>query len=212
MFIHSLERTLRTQSLLLAIPILAFVTLSSFCSGRQTCTPGTSESLNVTGHPQETELWCWAASAQTIMHYLGENISQCRQTGDIFPNEQCPCDQCGPGRVSSPPCEAQAWPPFEAYGFSSQDSESPLSWTRLKKEISQQPNCGKTPVAFSLHGDIGGHMMVAFGYTSDRGINYLEVYDPYPPCTGDYKLMNYAAYSGGREYTHWYTIYQIRRE
>ena len=53
------------------------------------CTPGLTGSLPVTLHPQETANWCWAASGQMVMDYLGNNVSQCTEANNRFYRSDC---------------------------------------------------------------------------------------------------------------------------
>lgn len=53
------------------------------------CTPAPTESLNVTLHPQETGMWCWAASGQMVMDYLGHDVAQCVQANNRFSRTDC---------------------------------------------------------------------------------------------------------------------------
>src|SRR6516165_10551884 len=46
------------------------------------CTPPETASLPVLLRAQKTELWCWAASGQMIMEYLGRSVDQCVQVNN----------------------------------------------------------------------------------------------------------------------------------
>ena len=48
------------------------------------CAPVPATSLAVTLRPQETGMWCWAASGEMVMEYLGRAVSQCTQANDEF--------------------------------------------------------------------------------------------------------------------------------
>ena len=51
------------------------------------CNPGIIGSQPVTLRPQETNMWCWAASGQMVMDFLGNNVSQCVQANNRFGNK-----------------------------------------------------------------------------------------------------------------------------
>ena len=177
------------------------------------CSPGLIGALPVTSHPQETSMWCWAASGQMVMHYLGNNVPQCTQANNRFSRNDCPCSQCT-SPVSNPPCVIGGWPEFDKYGFTfERTSDAALSWADLRKELSQQSYCGKRPVAYSWHwSGGGGHMMVATGYVTVGGVDYVSIIDPWAPCSGDSRIMTYDAYVSGTGYTHWDDFYRIRKQ
>lgn len=176
------------------------------------CSPGVISGLAVPMHPQETSMWCWAGSGQMVMDYLGNNVAQCTQANNRFGVNNCPCNQCGPNAASNPPCVIGGWPEFDKYGFSfDRTSDTALSWNALRKELAKESNCGKRPVAYSWHWNGGGgHMMVATGYVTVEGTNFVAIKDPWAPCNGDTRILTYAAYVGGSGYTHWDDFYRIR--
>jgi hypothetical protein len=159
-------------------------------------------------------MWCWAASGQMAMHYLGNDVPQCTQANNRFGVTNCPCDQCGPNPVQNSPCVIGGWPEFDKYGFTfKRTSDAALSWDALTKELSRDKDCGKTPVAFSWHwAGGGGHMMVASGYVTVSGTNYVAIRDPWAPCAGDTRIIPYTAYVQATGYTHWDDFHQIRKK
>lgn len=177
------------------------------------CSPGLIGALPVTSHPQETGMWCWAASGQMVMHYLGNNVPQCTQANNRFNRNDCPCAQCT-SPVSNPPCVIGGWPELDKYGFTfERTSDTALSWAALRKELSQRSYCGKRPVAYTWHWNGGGgHMMVATGFVTVDGTDYVAITDPWAPCTGDTRLITYAAYVSGTGYTHWDDFYRVRKQ
>lgn len=189
--------------------LVALALLYSSC-----CTPGPITSLPVPLHPQETSMWCWAASGQMAMHYLSNDVPQCTQANNRFGVTNCPCDQCGPNPVQTPPCVIGGWPEFDKYGFTfKRTSDAALSWDALTKELSQDKYCGKTPVAFSWHwAGGGGHMMVAYGYVTVSATDYVAIHDPWAPCAGDTRIIPYTGYVQGTGYTHWDDFHQIRKK
>jgi hypothetical protein len=178
------------------------------------CSPGLITGLPVTSHPQETSMWCWAGSGQMVMDFLGNDVVQCTQANNRFGRNDCPCNQCGPGPVANPPCVNGGWPELDKYGFTfERTSDSALSWDGLRRELSQNRFCGKRPVAYSWHWNGGGgHMMVATGFVTIGGTNYVSIIDPWGPCVGDARILTYAAYVSGGGYTHWDDFYRIRKQ
>jgi hypothetical protein len=168
------------------------------------CTPPASRLLAVTLRPQETSMWCWAASGQMIMEFLGHNVSQGVQANNRFGRTDC---------TNSPipsACVVGGWPEFNKYGFTSaHTSNAALTWDQVKAQI----GCKGKPFAFSWHWTGGGgHMMVAIGYKTDSGVNYVEVNDPWPPnvgTSGNAALQTYSFYVSATGHTHWDDYYDV---
>ena len=159
-------------------------------------------------------MWCWAASGQMIMAYLGHDVNQCTQANNAFGQTRCPCNQCGasPEANPTPACISGGWPEFEKYGFESkQTSEEPLAWNALTRQLSDASNCKRRPFAFSWHWPGGGgHMMVAKGYSTVAGVNHVEILDPWSPCQGDERIITYDEFDAvPGNHTHWNDYYDI---
>ena len=184
--------------------LLAIVySLTLFIAG--CCQPHASESLPVTLHPQETGVWCWAASGQMVMDYLGHNVSQCVQANNRFGRTDC-CNTPVPND-----CLHGGWPEFAKYNFSfKKTTDAALSWDDLRGQVSTAQYCEKKPFCFTWHwSGTGGHMMVAIGYKSVGGVRYVEINDPWPPNVGSHRFIIYSAYVSGSYYTHWDDYYDI---
>ena len=186
------------------------------------CKPALIGSLPVQLHPQETRNWCWAASGQMIMDYLGHDVAQCVEANNRFNrNDCCNIDLCPPptetvtydafGNCVGCPCGG--WPEFNKYGFDfKKTSNAALSWKDLREQISNEPNCKKRPFAFTWHWPGGGgHMMVAKGYLTVGGTNYVVMLDPWAPCVGDERIITYSYYvESAGHHTHWNDYYNIK--
>ncbi len=182
------------------------------------CTPKAIETLPATPHSQETRMWCWAASGQMVMEYLGSNVAQCTQANNRFGRNDCCNITLCPNPVQNHPCVTGGWPEFNKYGFqSTHTTNAALSWDDLKKEISNSSNCGRRPFAFTwAWPNGGGHMMVAMGYTTvplaAMTLNLVEIFDPWNPCIGDHRFITYDYYvQSPGHHTHWDDYYQVRR-
>lgn len=194
-----------SKRILMAVLLLAALSLSACCK------PALVGSLPVQLHPQETGMWCWAASGQMIMDYLGRDVSQCTQANLRFNRSDCPCTQCT-SPVSNPPCVWGGWPEFDKYGFTfKRTTNAALTWEQLREQISNQPNCKRRPFAFTWHWPGGGgHMMVAKGYLTMEGANYVVMLDPWAPCRGDERIITYDYYvESPGHHTHWDDFYDI---
>jgi len=175
------------------------------------CKPAVVGSLAVTLHPQETSMWCWAASGQMVMDYLGNNVAQCTQANNRFNrNDCCDIDLC-PNPDNGHACATGGWPEFDKYGFTfKKTTNAPLSWDDLRKQISNEKYCKKKPFAFTWAWDGGGgHMMVAKGYLTLNNTNYVVMLDPWAPCVGDERIITYDDYDDGAGYSHWNDYYDV---
>lgn len=194
------------------LPLIALAVVGAFVAS-SCCHPGLIGSVPVTLHPQETWQWCWAASGQMVMHYLGNNVAQCTQANNRFSRTDC-CDiELCDDPYQAHPCVMGGWPEFDKYGFSfDRTSDAALSWDDLKKQVSPEPYCRKTPFAFTWHWDGGGgHVMVANGYVEVGGTRYVSVLNPWAPCVGEAEIITYEYYvSSPGHHTHWDDFYNVK--
>jgi hypothetical protein len=166
------------------------------------CTPNpTIASLPVPLRPQETGMWCWAASGQMCMEYLGTTVQQCDEANREFGLTDC-CDNPVPNA-----CINGGWPEFDKYGFTfTRTSHAAVGWSDMQQEIS----CNSRPIAFSWAWTSGGgHMMVAVGYVVIAGTNYVAINDPWAPGVGDQRVITYQEYVSGSDHNHWDDFYHI---
>lgn len=184
------------------------------------CNPALIGSLPVTLHPQETQNWCWAASGQMVMDYLGHDVAQCTQANNRFGRTDCCNIDLCPTPTEAPTyvngvctgCVCGGWPEFNKYDFSfDKTTDAALSWDDLREQISNEQNCKKTPFCVTWHWTGGGgHMMVVKGYVTVAGTNYVVILDPWSPCIGDEMIVTYDDYvSIPGNYTHWDDYYNI---
>lgn len=169
-----------------------------------TCTPEAINTQAVTLRPQETSMWCWAASGEMCMDFLGTNVSQCDEANKRFGRNDC-CNNPVPNA-----CVNGGWPEFDKYNFTAtRTSNTALTWDQVKEQI----YCKRKPFAFSWHWNTGGgHMMVVRGYVSLNGTNYVYVNDPWAPNVGEQRIQTYDSYVTGTTYTHWDDFYDITKQ
>ena len=113
----------------LAGSLLAVFLLSGCC--RPNSTIG-SQAVNL--HAQQTNMWCWAASGQMVMEFLGVNVTQCDEANKRFSHTDC-CNTPTPED-----CVNGGWPEFDKYGFTFQKtSDAPLrlGGNRTKSTVSE---------------------------------------------------------------------------
>jgi hypothetical protein len=161
--------------------------------------PANTNPLPVNLYPQQTNQWCWAASGEMVMKYLGGMVSQCEQANQRFSRTDC-CNSPTPSA-----CILPGWPEFAKYGFTF-NSGGALSWTDLKGQIDTR----RTPFVYSWNWDGGGgHMMVVIGYKVINGQNWVSINDPWSPNTGDQRDILYSDYVDGTGYTHGGDVYNL---
>lgn len=165
------------------------------------CTPEAINTQPVPLRAQETSMWCWAASGEMCMDFLGTDVSQCDEANKRFGRTDCCTNPGG--------CVIGGWPEFDKYNFTfSRTSNTALTWDQLKEQI----YCKHKPVAYSWHwSGGGGHMMVARGYVTLNGVDHVYINDPWAPNVGDQRIITYAAYVSGSGYTHWDDFYDITK-
>ncbi len=176
------------------------------------CNPGNIGSVPATLNGQQTDMWCWAASGQMTMNYLrpASNVQQCDEANKRFSRTDC-CTSPVAGA-----CVNGGWPEYEKYEFkATTTSDAPLTWDQIRNQV----YCAKKPFAFAWHWNGGGgHMMVATGYVTIDGTNYVSVNNPWPPSVpqlsangGVQEVYTYDKYVGGTGYdhSHWNDYYDI---
>jgi hypothetical protein len=182
----------------------ALLVLLAITAAGCACTPPDQKLLAVQLRAQETNMWCWAASGQMVMEFLGHNVSQGVEANNRFGRTDC---------TNAPvpsPCINGGWPEFDKYGFTfSRTSNTALTWAEVRTQI----GCQNKPFAFSWHWPGGGgHMMVAMGYKTVGGVNYVEVNDPWPPnvgTSGGAAIQTYSYFVSATGHTHWDDFYNV---
>jgi hypothetical protein len=185
-----------------AFLFLLTVALLSGC-----CTPDANlGSVNLTSTDQHQSNWCWAASGEMTMNFLGANPSvvQCDEANKRFGRTDC-CNNPTPSA-----CNNGGWPEFDKYGFTADHtSDAALSWDDVKKQI----YCRHKAFCNTWHwSGGGGHMMVISGYMVLDGVQYVYLRDPLPVGVGSSRWITYARYVSGPGYTHWDDYYNITKK
>jgi len=180
--------------------------LLGMLSATACCNPDPSTTLNVTLNNQQTSMWCWAASGQMTMGYFGTAVQHCDEANKQFGRTDC-CNSPVPSA-----CVNGGWPEYPKYGFtSSHTSDAALSWTDLQRQIATA--CSKEPFAFTWHWTGGGgHMMVARGYKTQDGVNYVYRNNPLPVGVGTADWITYDNYVSGSDHTHWDDYFNIAKQ
>jgi hypothetical protein len=165
--------------------------------------------LPVTLRAQETEVWCWAATGQMIMEFLGKGVSQSQQANLAFRRNDC-------GRQPIPgPCIRGGEILLKPYGFRYDASFQPLSAEAVVHQIYtlRKP----IPFAWRFPGG-GGHAALVVGYARQAdGTLLVECLDPYPPPGKDVRswggghrvFMPYSRWVGDYDHTFGHAYYNV---
>jgi hypothetical protein len=168
---------------------------------------GLTCSLPIPLRPQETSMWCWAASGEMVMEFVqpGLDVKQCEEANAYYSRTDC----CG-SPVPNPCINGGGWDVLAKYGFSFNRKDwSALSWDELKNQI-----CANKPVMFAWHWDGGGgHMMVVTGLSENIfSQRYVHINNPWPPGAGDTQVISYDAWIDGDGYSFWAVYYDIQKK
>jgi hypothetical protein len=196
--------------------------------------------LSLLYSPQASHSWCWAASGQMVMEWLGEapeKACQCRQAEQVLGVKGCcvSSSSCEPADDVPSSCDEPRWPAFVessgTYAFDykttcdglpdRQDDDAcdakPLGWHDLAAEL-----CAGRPVlaSFRSRGSARGHMLVVKGFSTHPNRRVLLV-DPMqlcPPgrdCEGELDEGFWLSYdefaAGWGGRGHWVDFYGIHR-
>jgi hypothetical protein len=180
---------------------MLFLSIFTILLAACVCQPPPNHNLTVTLRPQENNKWCWAASGQMVMEFLGNNVNQCTQANNRFNRNDC-CNTPTPAG-----CINSGWPEFNKYNFTfNKTNDAGLSWDYIQNQIF----CKRKDFAFTwAWNGGGGHMMAAIGYQTQGGTTFVEVNDPWPPNVGNFSVITYNAYVSGAGYTHWDDYYDV---
>jgi hypothetical protein len=135
--------------------------------------PFSGVTLNVPHYYQEQGYWCWAAVDQMVRTYYGTPVSQCGDAQLAADHGKCALD--GSNCCANPAsCNSGCTSQLQYSPLSYVYSLGAMSWATITSEI----NHG-WPFIIVWDWDTGGtHMMVAKGYLSGGGINWIQTNDP----------------------------------
>lgn len=139
------------------------------CGGTTTPAPAGSRVLPIVAIPQQTQLWCWAATSEMIFRYYGVPVTQC-QLVSIYLNRQC-CVADPFCVVSSGTMETIQNGLSQVGGIRS-THVGPLSFAQLAAEIS----AGR-PVMIGYRNSFSGHVVLVTGYNTAN--NFVHILDPF---------------------------------
>jgi len=175
------------------------------------CTPGIIGSVNNVLHPQQTNNWCWAATTQMIAQNEGIIVSQCDLANHRFGKTNCCNDQPNDSSCrKTNDCDESGWPELDFAGLKFTETATAISWNELKKAI----YCSKDVLGYAYgQPEVIGHVVVIKGYVSVGATNYVVINDPWAPCDGEERLLEYNEYVDPTGPTsHWSTMYKISKK
>ncbi len=200
--------------------------------------------LPVPLYSQLTNMWCWAASSEMVVKYLfpSININQGQEANLATGHSDCSNDPtpgaCVVGgwqefahygvtfiekdenQIVGDATDPESSDSSQKVGSVQGTGKEALSWNELKSII----NSGQPAMfawAWRIHPNEdgnryvnGGHMMVARGWSSVSGENFVYVNDPWLPQEGNEEIMTYDYWVGGLEsydHVHWADFYNFGR-
>ena len=151
----------------------------------------------ITYDSQQTDSWCWAASAEMILKYLGvrppPSTAQCDQaTNDLGAGHDC----CDNRYMKSIGCTLPGYPNWGRFGLTAHSyPKVPLPWDTIRTEISRwhRPLLGSEKVI-----GMDDHAFVVYGFAANGGSPVLYVTDPYPK-RGPHTILAYGEYVRQRD-------------
>ncbi|MFZ1747634.1 MAG: C39 family peptidase [Nitrospirales bacterium] len=122
--------------------------------------------------PQDTDVWCWVASAEMVMRAHGTDVEQCNivnriqnRDGELTAEDKPFC--CGENGLFPPPCHTNGWPDqaFEKYDYNWGYTDGPLTIEEVKGQL-----CETGPFIYVLlYEGRGGHSIVVKDYQEIEG-------------------------------------------
>lgn len=142
-------------------------------------TEGTSCAADANETPpiaQETDVWCWAASAQSVMAFHRMQVQQCEIVNKTYVRDVTAPDFCcvRPNR-SDIKCQKNGWPHdvFDKFAFAWNWQERALPQDQLKHQL-----CSNGPFVYLIfYPGGGGHSFVVKHYEPIDDQMYLWVHD-----------------------------------
>ena len=164
--------------------------------------------------PQENNYWCWAASGQMVEVFFERTPKQCEIANAFCARKPVPCTEPGCCQlpadccVTPEACLVPGWPPFENRKIGFTRVPGPL----LAREIVDEIACKKRPFLFAWeYLNDGGHIMVAVGFETINGEDFLLVNDPLPVNQGDQDRLFLPKFKTG-PYRHWDDFYLLEKK
>ena len=175
------------------------------------CNPEIAGNVPNTLRAQQTNNWCWAATTQMLAQHVGISVTQCDLANHRFGRSDC-CNNKNAGsdcpKIDA--CNQPGWLELDFAGVKFEEQEAARTWAEIRSQI----YCAKKPMGYA-YGTPGvvGHVVVIKGYITVAGTNYVILNDPWAPCVGTERLLEYNSYADppGTS-THWRTWFNIAKK
>ena len=118
---------------------------------------------------QQTEVWCWAASAEMVFRSHGRRISQCETLSAWFFPANC-CAQIRSCATTVPDTRYIQKTLFALGGIRSTWRIGALDFAEIMSEIN-----ARRPIIVGYRGSFSGHVVVLHGYDNRRNV---YIHDP----------------------------------
>lgn len=149
--------------------------------------------------PQLQDSWCWAASGEMAMGYLGVNVQQCAEANVRY-GQTAGVDCCL--QPASAICNKGSYVVIGNYGFTYQQlgAATALTYSQIEDQIATRnepwilnPYCANQSACGTW-----GHVLVGSGYYwPTQPLFLIFVDDPWPVNTGSTYLLPYWEYQSG---------------
>lgn len=168
---------------------------------------------------QETDVWCWAASAQSVMAFHQKQVLQCDIVNKTYVRDtRTPDFCCERQNRSGIKCQMNGWPhdAFDKFTFAWNWRDGALPQDLLTKQL-----CSNGPFVYLIfYPGGGGHSFVVKSQESINGQLYLWVHDHSYDLGQDgtrrprgYKLISYDQFVhgqyGNNQYEHGWDYLEI---
>lgn len=154
--------------------------------------PGYALSLNVKGYKQEQDQWCWAATARTVLNYLGTSPTQTQIVTSVKGSA-----------VNQPATFTEDRASLTNFGVTTTSIQNTISFSTLKDNILGWYSPVKTAVFWSGG---GGHSRVLYGYYENGGVQNVFYEDPGVGST-TWNVCTYSWYVSNPNWTWGWTHY-----
>ena len=139
------------------------------------CAPA-EKFLRIRYEPQGKQPWCWAASGAMGLDSFGKVVRPCDLVNDYCEAKGLACkplDCCATPDAKD--CAIGGWPLLELHGVNYTCQEGALTPAQALQEL----GCNERPFAFAWKNvDRTGHMVLATGYYTEYGEDFLVIHDP----------------------------------
>jgi hypothetical protein len=157
------------KKLILSKKLISIIIVILFLCSSKNAFASESVYLDISGIEQEESNWCWAASSQCIIDYLGSWSPTPSQSDIVTHIKGSP--------VNEPAGYNEIHSSIHDYCVDSTDVNSYVSWSTVKNSIGGWYSPMHVGITYTLG---GGHSMVMYGYYEDSSVQNVSYMDPFP--------------------------------